>query len=185
MSDSKTLRLNGTDMIVSASVRDEDGNAVTAGQTVKFNIKRLSDMNWWNTGTSDFDLGAEPALITAPQDGTTGIYRLTLTGGFNNSSTEYQIHTQSTGVIVQDFSDDYRITNNFNDSLAEPAQGLPPVTASLFTFLQWFWTTWRNKSTETATIQKIENDAGTVLAKRPTQSDDGTTFTNSKFVSGP
>ena len=71
------------------------------------------------------------------------------------------------------------------DPIAEATQGLPPILPTLLDTIKWRWSNWRNKSTETATIQKIENDAGTVLAKRPTQSDDGTTFTNSKWVSGP
>jgi len=67
------------------------------------------------------------------------------------------------------------------DPIPEPSAGLPPVTPTLLQKMQYFWATWRNDATETATEQKIRNDAGTELAKRPAQNDDGVTFTNSKW----
>ena len=100
---------SGSDLTVSFSILDSSGVAVVSGQTFQTNIFRVSTEKWWNTSTSAFDLGAEPALISGTQFGTTGIYQYVLAGGFDDSSLDYIIRLKGTGNVVFDFYASTRI----------------------------------------------------------------------------
>jgi hypothetical protein len=68
--------------------------------------------------------------------------------------------------------------------LAELTQAQPPITPSVAQALMLAYMALRNNRLVTATTDSIENDAGVVIAKA-TVSDDGSTFTRAKMVSGP
>jgi len=70
------------------------------------------------------------------------------------------------------------------DTVAEMAQGLPPVTPTMREALMYLYMAWRNESTRTSSLYNVKNDAGTVICKA-TLSDNGTTFTKAEFVTGP
>ena len=69
------------------------------------------------------------------------------------------------------------------DTIAEPGVGAPQVTPTPFQVWGWFYADWRNQVTQTGTLRRIRNDAGSVLAQA-TLEDTGTTFTKSEYTSG-
>lgn len=69
-------------------------------------------------------------------------------------------------------------------TIAELAQAQPPTTPTLAQALALLYMSFRNTRTVTATTDSITNNAGTVIAKSAI-SDDGTTFSRAKLVSGP
>jgi len=69
-------------------------------------------------------------------------------------------------------------------SVPELPQGQPPTAPTVAQALALLYMTLRNSSESTATERRVKNDAGTVVAKAPL-SDNGTTFTQGKLVSGP
>jgi hypothetical protein len=71
------------------------------------------------------------------------------------------------------------------DTHAEPAQGAPGATVSIFAKINYLYKRFRNKYTETATQGNVYNDAGDTIDHKVTLSDDGTTFIKSKYESGP
>jgi len=117
------LTTDRTDIFVGAAIVDEDHNAVIAGQTLTFNIKEKSSGLWWNIATTAFDLVAKPAAINAPQDGTTGIYEITLAGAYDETKFNYQVHIVAAGIIAQDFS--------VNGFLLSGAAGITSVLAAI------------------------------------------------------
>ena len=70
------------------------------------------------------------------------------------------------------------------ETLAELAQAQPPAVPTPAECLAGFWMTWRNDSAVTTTERRVVNDAGTVQAKA-TMSDNGTTFSPGKLITGP
>lgn len=109
----QTLRINSSnDMIISDTVLDASGNAVTTGQTVVHNIQMLSTGLWW--GGSAFDQVSEPGGLAAAQVGTTGIYEQTLSGAFDGSTLEYIVHHTLTGTVARDFYDTDNIETGAN-----------------------------------------------------------------------
>ena len=66
------------------------------------------------------------------------------------------------------------------DTYAEPSS-VPAATSSLKDKIGWLFTASRNKVTQTATTQKIRNDADSADIASATVSDDGTTFTKGEF----
>ncbi len=72
----------------------------------------------------------------------------------------------------------------FANTMSELAQGIPPATPTLEECLMLLYMSLRNKVDVTATTLEIHNDAGTVITKK-TLSDDDTTYSEAKMVSGP
>lgn len=105
------LRKQGNDVEFATAVVN-GGNAVIVGQTVSIAVSQRQSAGvwkWWNTGTNAFDLGAEPGLMSTSQDGTTGVYRKTLTGGNDNTKINYQVHVVAAGVVAYNFYIDLQI----------------------------------------------------------------------------
>jgi hypothetical protein len=71
------------------------------------------------------------------------------------------------------------------DTHAEPAQGAPGATVSIFAKINYLYKRFRNKYTETATQGNVYNDAGDTIDHKVTLSDDGTTFTKGEYGGGP
>lgn len=70
------------------------------------------------------------------------------------------------------------------DTVAEHTQAQPAAAPTYAKMFAAWWSGFRQGRKTTATEDKFEDDAGTVIFKR-TISDDGTTFTATKMVSGP
>ena len=66
----------------------------------------------------------------------------------------------------------------------ELSQAQPPTTPTLRQLLMLLYMALRNKETSSTNTLSIRNNAGTVITKAPT-SDDGSTFTRDKLVTGP
>ncbi len=71
------------------------------------------------------------------------------------------------------------------DTFAEPAQGVPPATASLVYKLGLLYKALRNKSEVTATVHSIYADDATTVDHKRTVGDDGTTFSSGELAAGP
>lgn len=71
------------------------------------------------------------------------------------------------------------------DTYAEPAQGAPAATTSLAAKINYLYKFLRNKTTQTATVLSIYDDAGTTVDHKTTVSDDGTTATRNEIAAGP
>lgn len=69
-------------------------------------------------------------------------------------------------------------------AMPELLQGTPTATPTPAQAMMLLYMSLRDQSTSTATTYSVTNNAGTVIAKS-TLSDDGTTFTRQKMVSGP
>jgi len=110
------INIDGADLTFAPTIIDNDGNGVVADQVASVSLLRKSDSKWWNDATSDFDLGAEPALDTAVLDGSTGIWVYTFTGGFDLTSLNYRVHVQLTDTVEFDFYQDIQL--NLNENLA-------------------------------------------------------------------
>lgn len=72
----------------------------------------------------------------------------------------------------------------FTDTIPELAQAQPAATPSIAAAMMLLYMDLRNLATVTATEKAVSDDAGTVIAKK-TLSDDSTTYTETKMVSGP
>lgn len=70
------------------------------------------------------------------------------------------------------------------DTLSELAQGQPPVNPTMKQAIMFLYMALRNNLLTTGSQLSVCNDSGTVICKA-TLTDDGTTFTRSKVVSGP
>lgn len=70
------------------------------------------------------------------------------------------------------------------EMIAELPQAQPDATPSWEEAIMFLYMALRNARTDTAAGSNISNDAGTVIAKAAL-SDNGSTFTKDKFVSGP
>ena len=71
------------------------------------------------------------------------------------------------------------------DTHAEPAQGTPGGTVSIFDKINLIYKVLIAKKTATATEISIYNSAGTVVDHKRAISDDSTTYTEDEIVSGP
>jgi len=182
------LRLSGTDIIIGVSVLDNDGNSVTASQVVEVSIQRKSDDKWW-TGAA-WATGAEPAMVNAPQVGTTGIYEYTLTAGFDDNTPYYTVHIEGTVVVLRDFYDNYMLLPDVIQALqidthAEVGQEAPAATQSILKMIQFLYKAWRNKKVQDISGYELYNDAGAVVDQKSTSSDDGSDTIVGEVVSGP
>ncbi len=71
------------------------------------------------------------------------------------------------------------------DTYAEPGQGNPAATASIFAKLNYLYKWARNKKTQTATVLSVYADDETTVDHKSTVSDDGTTATRGEIKTGP
>ncbi len=67
---------------------------------------------------------------------------------------------------------------------AEPGQGAPPATASVFDKINYLYKAWRNKKTQTDSQFSLYADDGTTIDQKCLTSDDGTTTTVGEVVTG-
>lgn len=70
------------------------------------------------------------------------------------------------------------------DTISELSQAQPSATPTIASALMLLYMALRNKLDTTASTLEVHNDAGTVIAKKAL-SDDGTTYSEAKMVSGP
>lgn len=68
---------------------------------------------------------------------------------------------------------------------AEPGQGAPAATTSIFAKIDYLFKAWRNKTTQTATTYSLFADDTTTVDQKATVSDDLTTFTRGEVGTGP
>ena len=71
------------------------------------------------------------------------------------------------------------------DTYAEPGQGAPGATISIAAKIGDLFKAFRTKIVQTATEIDLYNDAGAVVDQKAPFSDDTTTATRGKIVSGP
>ncbi len=71
------------------------------------------------------------------------------------------------------------------DTFAEPGQGAPAATLSIFGKINFIYKWLRNKTETTATTHSIYNDAGAVVDQKATVSDDSATYTKGEIETGP
>jgi len=71
------------------------------------------------------------------------------------------------------------------DTLGEPAQGAPPVTASIEAKIAWLYKFLRNKVTDDGSTIEVFNDVGAVVDHKAPVSESEGTVTRGEFVSGP
>ncbi len=90
------IRRDGADLIVETTLINNLGNGITSGLTVTASIQRMSDQNYWDTGTPDFDSAVEGSLHTLSHV-REGIYEFTLIGGVESIERAYRIHLVVTG----------------------------------------------------------------------------------------
>jgi hypothetical protein len=108
------------------------------------------------------------------------------------------IHTQTTTIasdLVLTYSDTTAIHSQttviesdvtiWETATSVIAQGAPSATASPLVQLSFMYKAWRNKSTQTATVYALYDDAGSTIDHKATVSDDATTFTSGEVGTGP
>jgi len=126
------IRRSGSDLIVEVTALGVLGtgiNVLTSG-TGAVSIQRMSDANYWNSGTTAFDLVAEPALdsLVYVRD---GLHEFVLTGATHTNEEAYRIHITVTGNpgvnIDGTFSD--VIPGNADSSLANQVEILARIGA--------------------------------------------------------
>lgn len=71
------------------------------------------------------------------------------------------------------------------DTTGEPGQGEPPEAASLSLKLDYIYKAVTNLQDQTATLYRLYNRAGDTVDQKATVSDDSTTATRNKLVTGP
>ena len=76
------------------------------------------------------------------------------------------------------------ITEIWAKAMTNLTQGAPSATASVLTAINYLYEAWRNKTTTTATLITVMKDNDTTGLVKATISDNGTTFTKAKFISG-
>ena len=74
--------------------------------------------------------------------------------------------------------------NTLTDARGEPSQGAPGVSVSFLVKIDHLYQAWRNKTTGTATLHQVFDDAGSGLVTKRTVSDDGTTYTEEEWITG-
>lgn len=150
-----------------------------SGDTLKINVEQwLKD--------SDKPTNFEDMAITDA----TGLVSV----GTNNDKTGYDLNADQSGVTIgtvnalgaQAKADvNAEVVDVMTvDTIAELAQGLPPITPTIIQALMLAYMKLRDKVEQTSNLLEIHNDAGTVITKAIV-SDDGTTFTKGKLQAGP
>jgi len=72
----------------------------------------------------------------------------------------------------------------FTDTISELSQGVPATTPSVSAAMMLLYMDLRNKADVTSSTKEVHNDAGTVITKKAL-SDNGTTYSEAKMVTGP
>ncbi len=95
---------------------------------------------------------------------------------------------RGTAASSDDAGANFRVVNNvsagFDGAVPELAQATPSATPSWQALLMWLYMMSMERLDVTATQKSVYNAAGTVVAKK-VLSDDGTTYSEAKAVSGP
>jgi hypothetical protein len=90
------------------------------------------------------------------------------------------------GQVVNYVVGEFSISNRApNVARAEPGQAAAPATASPLTKLDYLYKAFRNIKRQTATGWSLLGDDDATVHQKATVSDDGTTATKGKIVSGP
>ena len=142
------------------------------------------DVELWNdnsvTGDGDWAImqadldtitGAAGALI----DDGTGAGQIALTAGAIDTVTTLTGHTAQTG-------DTYALLNSAD---SEPPQAAPSQTASLAVKIATMFKFMVNKKTSTATTISVFNSDESTVDHKSTISDNGTTYTEGEYGTGP
>ena len=79
----------------------------------------------------------------------------------------------------------YSDTTLATAAAGEPAQGVPPASATAMNKIDYLYKAWRNKTEQTATTYSLYDDAGTTVDHKASVSDDATTFTRNEVGTGP
>lgn len=105
-----------------------------------------------------------------------------------DTGTSGPLIVRGTATSCDDVGENFRVVDavsaGFEGALTELAQAQPSATPTWQQALMALYMELRNQVTATGTNKSVCNDAGTVIFKK-TISDDGTTFTEAKAVSGP
>lgn len=105
-----------------------------------------------------------------------------------DTATSGPLLVRGTAASCDDVGENFRVVDavsaGFDGALTELSQAQPSATPSWQNALMALYMMARNELTATGTSKSIKNDAGTVIFKK-TLSDDGTTYTEAKAVSGP
>jgi hypothetical protein len=183
----------GGTLAASNSFSNTDGVidfSTSANQTVNIlhHSGPLTVSNLGNTGTDIFNFdGMSP--------GTTGItFDASCTGGTANIAGITKLTNNGSGITI---NDDARIdVTQINDevvdvirtdAMSEVAQGVPSATPNMADATMLMYMALRNRlnvDTTGTDLLEIHNDAGTVIAKKVV-TDDGTTYSEAKAISGP
>lgn len=134
------------------------------------------------TGTNQINLSSGNVMLTATTHTGATIPTVTTTnniGAGGITSASFAASAIDATAFSQGAADRVKLT-----TLSELAQGVPSITPTLGDALMAWYMEWRNQTTSTADTKSVRNDAGTVVMKF-SLSDDGTTFTKGKVVSGP
>jgi len=71
------------------------------------------------------------------------------------------------------------------DTFAEPGQNAPTATPTMRLMFHYLYKAWRNLSTQTASQYSLYNNAGDAIDQKSTDSDDNTSTSLGKVISGP
>lgn len=160
-----------------ASANDDEYNGSTitiVKGTGKGQSRAITDYN----GTTKFAT-IEPAWTTQP--GSSGSYYKIEGPNINPLRTDIATVDANVDAILVD-------TNSLNDgSISELAQGVPSATPTLQNAVMLMYMTLRNRldvDTTGTDFLEVYNDAGTVITKK-TLTDDGTTYSEAKMITGP
>lgn len=148
------------------------------GLTVTLDITRITRSDGTQTASVT---GGSATEVTTPNARGLYLYRL---AGADLSLYDYVATFITSGTA--DLKHVPALWSRFGDSalseaMTEPT-AVPAVTASLKDALEWLFVLARNKVTQTATEQKVRNDADAADIGSAAVSDDGTTFERSKFT---
>ena len=180
----------GTDNLV-ADVKEWNGSNVATPDTAGYPKVTIKD----GTGQGEINLTSgkidEVSTLTGHTAQTGDAYAIVNNGTFGNSALNTDLDTLLTRLsatragyldnLTYLTGDAYSLLNT---AAGEPGQGAPNVSLSPVDKIRWLYKFMRNKITQTATEQKVYDDAGTTVDHKSTVSDNGTTFTRDKFISG-
>lgn len=171
ISDTGGLNMDGTDTAVAGIQTDLDN--ATDGLSA---LKTLIDALQTDLDNGTDGLGALKTLIdtvnTDLSNGTDGLGALkTLIDALNDLSAS-EVNAEVVDVIDTDVS-------------GEPAQGAPPVSASLRTKTDHLYKNWRNRKRQSATLWELYADNETTVDAKATVSDNGTVAIKQEIGTGP